>query len=137
MATARSLMMNLEINNRYVRFLIAGGFNTLFGWLCYAGLILLGAPPWLALILATLTGITFNFITLGGYAFRSLVLNRFPRFVLAYCIIYTTNLVCLKALSPWVDSPILGQLILTLPLALLSYIIMSKLVFNTRSAKDL
>src|SRR5688500_898875 len=103
-------MMNFKINNTWLRFLIAGGFNTLFGWACYAGLILLGAPPWLALILATLTGIAFNFITLGGYAFRSLVLQRLPRFVLAYCTIYTTNLICLKALQPWVPSPILGQL---------------------------
>ncbi len=130
-------MMNLKIDNTYLRFLIAGGFNTLFGWLCYAAAILLGAPPWLALILATLTGVVFNFITLGGYAFRSLVLNRFPRFVLAYCVIYTTNLISLEALKPWVASPIWGQLILTLPLALLSYLIMSKLVFNARVAKEL
>jgi putative flippase GtrA len=129
--------MNLKIHNTFLRFLIAGGFNTLFGWLCFAAAILLGAPPWLALIVACLTGIVFNFITLGGYAFRSLVLNRFPRFVLAYGVIYTTNLICLKALRPWVDSPILGQLILTLPLALMSYIILSKMVFNPQIAKDL
>ena len=129
-------MMNLKIHNTYLRFLIAGGFNTLFGWLCYAAAILLGAPPWLALIVATLTGIVFNFITLGGYAFRSLVLKRFPRFVLAYCAIYTTNLICLNALKPWVESPIWGQLILTLPLAILSYVIMSRMVFNPQLAKD-
>ena len=96
-----------------------------------------GCPPWLALIVATLTGMVFNFITLGAYAFRSLVLNRFPRFILSYGAIYTTNLICLKALKPWVDNPILGQLILTLPLAILSYIIMSKIVFNPQIAKDL
>ena len=128
-------MMSFKIENSYVRFLIAGGFNTLFGWMCYAAAILLGAPPWLALILATLTGIVFNFITLGGYAFRSLVLSRFPRFLLAYCVIYTTNLITLRALKPWVDSPILGQLILTIPLALLSYLIMSRLVFHVRIAE--
>ncbi|MES2626569.1 MAG: GtrA family protein [Pseudomonadota bacterium] len=129
-------MMNLKIHNTYLRFLIAGGFNTLFGWLCYAAAILMGAQPWLALILATLTGVVFNFITLGGYAFRSLVMSRFPRFVLAYCVIYTTNLISLQALKPWVDNPIWAQLIITLPLALLSYVIMSKMVFNTEIAKD-
>jgi putative flippase GtrA len=129
-------MMNLKINNTYLRFLIAGGFNTLFGWLCYTAAILLGAAPWLALIVSTLTGIAFNFITLGAYAFQRLGLDRFPRFVLSYGAIYTTNLICLKALRPWVESPILGQLILTIPLAILSYILLSKLVFHNRIAKD-
>lgn len=130
-------MINFRTQNTYVRFLIAGGFNTLFGWLCYSATILLGAPPWLALIIATLIGIGFNFLTLGGYAFRSLVWNRFPRFVLSYAVIYTTNLICLEALEPWVPNPILGQLILTPPQAILSYIILSKMVFNRRIAKDI
>jgi putative flippase GtrA len=116
---------------RFIRFLIAGAFNTLFGWLVYSAAILLGAAPWLALIIGLLAGIVFNFISLGAYVFRDMVLGRLPRFVLSYGFIYAANLICLKALKPWIYDPIWCQLLLTPPTALLSYFIQSRLVFKS------
>lgn len=125
--------MKLECNLAFLRYLVAGGVNTLFGWLIYSSAILLGAQPWLALIIGTVTGIGFNFITLGGYVFRDLTLKRLPRFVLSYGLIYTVNLIGLSALRQWIGSPIWAQLILTPIMAIFSYILLSRLVFTARN----
>lgn len=127
--------MNLERHATFLRFLIAGGFNTLFGWLVYSAAILWGMQPWLALVVGMATGIGFNFISLGAYAFRDTALKRFPRFALSYGFIYATNLICLKALKPWIDQPIWAQLILTPPMAILSYVLLSRMVFSGRRDK--
>lgn len=124
--------MNLKRHATFIRFLIAGGFNSLFGWLVYSAAILLGAPPWLALIIGIVMGIGFNFVTLGGYAFRDMTLARLPRFVLTYGFIYVVNLVCLTLLQRWIEQPILGQLVLTPLMAMVSYVVLSRMVFTRR-----
>jgi putative flippase GtrA len=122
--------MSLRRHATFLRFVIAGGVNTLFGWVIYAAAILSGAQPWLALIVSTVTGIGFNFVSLGAYAFRDMALKRLPRFVLSYGFIYASNLMCLKWLRPWIEQPIWAQLILTPPMAILSYLLLSRLVFT-------
>lgn len=124
--------MKLKRHAIFLRFLIAGGFNSLFGWLIYSAVILLGGEAWLALIVGSITGIGFNFITFGGYAFRDMAIKRLPRFVLSYGCIYVINLICLTALNPWVAHPIWSQLILTPPLSILSYVLLSRMVFTRR-----
>jgi len=127
--------MNLQRHATFLRFLIAGGFNTLFGWAMYSLAILSGAQPWLALIVSTVTGIVFNFFSLGAYAFRDFALKRLPRFVLSYGVIYATNLICLGLIKRWLSDPIWAQLILTPPMAILSYLLMSRAVFTGTPVK--
>jgi putative flippase GtrA len=116
--------------HRILRFLIAGGLNTLFGFGAYSAALLLGAPVWASLLIANLTGIAFNFFTIGGYVFRSMVAHRFPRFAGAYLVLYGINWVSLTWLAKHVSGEIVAQAILTLPLALLSYLVMARFVFN-------
>lgn len=111
------------------RFLLAGAANTLFGWLIYSASVVLGAPVWVALIISTVVGIAFNFLTIGGYAFRALSLQRLPKFVSAYALVYVVNLACISMLKSWVNEPIWIQLLLTPPMALLSFFLMSRWVF--------
>jgi putative flippase GtrA len=112
-----------------LRFLLAGGLNTLFGWVIYALSVHFGAPPWLALIISTLTGIAFNFFSLGGYAFRDLAMQRLPRYLTAYGLLYAGNVACLSMLQHWVPNPIWAQLILTPVMAGCSFLMMSRWVF--------
>lgn len=116
---------------RVVRFLIAGLVNTLFGFAVYCAAITIGAAVWLSLLLGLLSGILFNFVTIGGYAFRDLSLKRFPRFVMSYMIVYAVNLGLLDLLSFWLPDRILAQAAVTLPVAALSYLLMTKFVFVT------
>ena len=129
-----TIKKNLNLrSNRYMRFLVAGGLNTLFGFAVYSAAILMGAPIWLALLVGMLAGTGFNFITTGGYVFRDLSLSRFPRFVICYLFIYLVNLGLIGLLSTWLGNPILSQAAITIPMAFLAYLIMARFVFPMRA----
>ncbi|MES2089168.1 MAG: GtrA family protein [Pseudomonadota bacterium] len=115
---------------RFLRFVFAGGVNTIFGLIAYMSLIVLGVPIWLALLLAGLAGIAFNFISLGGFAFRDLSSQRLPRFVACYLGCYLLNLMAIGVMRAWIPDPLWAQVLLTLPMALLSYWLMSRFVFT-------
>lgn len=121
--------------HRFMRFIAAGALNTLFGFAIYSATILMGVPVWAALMAATATGVGFNFLTTGGYAFRSLLLSRFPRFAVAYVGLYLLNWKLIDLLQVWVSGAIVAQALLTVPLAVLSYVIMARLVFAPTTAK--
>ena len=119
-----------------VRFVLAGGVNTLFGLAVYLGCVAVALPPWAALLVGIIAGIAFNFATLGGYAFRDLSARRLPRFVGAYAAVYAVNLLALEALRLRIESPMWRQVLLTGPMALLSYVLMSRFVFRGRGRAD-
>ena len=121
--------MKLAVNSPLARFFIAGAVNSLFGWSVYAAAISGGVEIWLALIIANLAGIGFNFVSLGKYAFRDLSRRRLPSFIAVYVIIYILNYFGLKVIHIWIAGPIIGQLILTGPLAICSYLMFSRFVF--------
>lgn len=119
--------------NRFMRFLVAGGVNTLFGFVVYSVFIIAGMKVWLALLAGMFFGTMFNFLTTGGYAFRELSLARFPRFAVCYLFIYGVNFVLIDLLSIWLSDEILSQAILVLPMAMLSYFLMMRFVFFTKN----
>jgi putative flippase GtrA len=113
-----------------MRFLIAGAVNTLFGFVVYSVATLAGSAVWLALLAGIFAGVAFNFVTTGGYVFKDLSLKRFPRFLGAYLVIYLANLGLITLLSKWVNDVILAQAIVTLPVAMGSYLLMARYVFR-------
>lgn len=117
---------------RFMRYLVAGGINTLFGFSVYSICIVTGVAVWLALLAGMLSGTVFNFFTTGGYVFRELLLARFPRFVTCYLLVYGINFMLIELISIWLSSKILSQAILTFPLALLSYFLMGRFVFTSK-----
>lgn len=117
----------------FLRFLIAGAINTLFGFLIYGSAILFGLAVWQALLAGNIAGLGFNFITTGGYAFRDLNKSRFLRFSLAYSLIYVINLSLVIWLERWISNAILIQGLVTIPMALGSYALMLKFVFRRSS----
>ena len=114
----------------FVRFIFAGAANTLFGWAAFSIAIVAGLEAWAALIVGNVLGVGFNFLTFGGYAFHDLTLARLPRFIVAYLAIYGANLIGLNAMKPWIAETIWAQLVLTPPMALLSYVLLSQFVFR-------
>src|ERR1700758_4902300 len=64
---------------QFLRFLVAGGVNTLFGFGVNIAVMLAGCPVWLSMLVGTVAGVAFNFFTHGGYAFRDLSARRLPR----------------------------------------------------------
>lgn len=117
-------------NSTFVRFLIAGAVNTLFGFLIYGTAIWLGLDVWQALLAGILAGMVFNFITTGGYAFRDLSGRKYLRFCVAYVLIYFVNLTLVMWLKRWIPNTIVIQGVVTIPMAIGSYILMAKFVFQ-------
>jgi putative flippase GtrA len=128
-------IFNRFFNDQFFRFLIIGGINTLFGFLIYSFCIARGVEVESAIIIGTILGVVFNFITTGGGVFRQLSLKNLPRFLLTYILIYVVNIYLYKLISKNIASPILIQGILAIPLSLLSYFIMSRYVFKEKNIK--
>lgn len=116
-------------NSFLIRYMMAGLINTIFGWLVYSLFIVCGSEIWLALLFGMALGVVFNFFIIGGFVFRKLILSHFPGFVLVYFLIYVLNYASLKLLVSFTHSAIIGQSILTLPFAFLSFVFLKSFVF--------
>lgn len=116
---------------RFIRFLIAGVVNTLFGFAIYCVGLFAGLPVWAALLVGTVAGTLFNFLTTAGYVFRQLTLSRLPRFLFCYTLVYVLNLGLIRLVFLWLHDEKLSQLVLVFPVALFSYLLMSRVVFPT------
>lgn len=127
----RSVMPTI-MSIRFVRFLLVGGLNTLFGFAVYSLLALSDLSTWLILIVSMVTGIAFNFFTTGGLVFRDMSLARVPRFLICYGIIFVINLVLIQWLSPIWGGRIWVMTIIVLPMAVLSYVLQSWFVLGIR-----
>lgn len=120
---------------RVLRFLAVGGLNTGFGYACFAGFVLIGAPVWLAVGASTVAGVLFNFMTYGGLVFKSTALRLLPRFLLFYLGMSTLNVVLLRLLA-WAGlGPLAAQAVLVPALALCSYFGMRDLVYTRQAVQ--
>ena len=126
------MALNLKLlnNNLLARFIIAGIVNTLFGWTIFSILILLDIAIPISLFFGMSLGILFNYITIGGYAFKKFSKKIFFKFILSNLFIYLLNLLSLSLIDRIIINVIFAQLFLAPFLALLSFIIMKKIVFK-------
>lgn len=121
---------------RFMRYLAAGAANTVFGFAVYSGLIIAGAPVWLALLCATVLGIAFNFFSTGGFVFDDLGLARLPRFVVCYAVVYVINLGLIEAvMACCTRGKIAAQAVITLPMALCGYYLLKTFVYSNAESR--
>jgi len=113
----------------FLRFLAVGGLNTAFGYACYAGIVLLGAPIWLAVSGATLVAIFFNFFSYGGLVFGRTSPLLLPRFLLFYLGLSLINVALLEALTGLGVGPLWAQAMLLPFLAATAFLGMRRFVF--------
>ena len=116
--------MQVFKSNRFIRFLVVGGLNTLFGFVVYSILALSD--------LSNLIGIAFNFITTGGLVFRDMSLNKIPQFLICYGVIFLFYLELIQWLSPIIGGRIVAMAIIVLPMAVLTYFMQSWFVFGDK-----
>jgi putative flippase GtrA len=113
------------------RFGLAGALNTVFGFAIYSAMVLLGVGVPLSLLVATVVGVFFNFLTFGGIAFRRLDARRLPRFLVAYGFIYVFNLALLEGLRRATGlGPIVAQLACLVVVAPTAYLLLKSKVFS-------
>jgi putative flippase GtrA len=117
---------------KLINFLVAGVLNTIFGYSVYAGLLYIEAPYLIALFIATVAGVIFNYFSFGRMVFQGKnSWLAFGKFIIAYAIIYGVNAVFLQTLTnKFLLSPYLGQMI-CIPLSvILSWVLMSYWVYK-------
>ena len=117
---------------QFIKFLIVGGINTLFGYGLFALFIFLGFHYAMASFLATVLGILFNFKTTGVLVFQNKVNRLLFRFFGVYGVVFVINVLMLKVLgNVGFDMYIAGALVIV-PLAVLSFVLNKLFVFGVK-----
>jgi len=118
------------LEHKFIRFLLVSGINTLFGYSLFALLIFARLPYPLALLIATATGILFNFKTTGMLVFKNHNNMLIFRFFGVYGLTYLFNLGGL-AISKYIGVNMYwGGAALLIPIGLLAYVLNKFFVFK-------
>lgn len=117
---------------RLLKFLGTGILNTVFGYSVYAILLFVSTPYPVALLLATVAGVVFNYISFGRLVFREQgSWIAFGKFVIAYALAYAVNLVLLWVLVAYFGfNPYFAQLACIPPNILLTWLLMNYWVYR-------
>jgi putative flippase GtrA len=142
-----------RIKNKFVRFIFVGIINTVFGYGMFIFFIWTGLHYAFALLFSQILGMLFNYKTTGYLVFESRSNRLILRFILVYGVMYFINWLELYLLdcsplyetllgSPYLsflqDLPLnpekigdaIGQAIVVLPNALLSFVMFQTFVFK-------
>lgn len=117
---------------KIIKFLGIGAVNTVFGYSVYAALLFIKVPYLIALFVATIAGVVFNYFSFGRMIFNSRGgWPDFGKFVIAYVLIYTINAVLLSILKAhFLLNPYVGQVICVPISVLLSWLLMNYWVYK-------
>lgn len=126
----RSILTGGRWCHQFVRFGLVGVLNTAFGYGVYALLILIGLAPWLALFLATVAGVLFNYRTTGRLVFQNRAGSLLPRYLAVYAGVYFVNALLLHAVMAAGAGPLAGQVWCQLVIVPLSFFLFRAVVFK-------
>jgi len=118
---------------RFLKFLLVGGINTAFGYALFGAIYLLTGRHVLAVVVATVIGVVFNYFSTGRLVFTYRGILAFVPFVLGYAGICVVNVVALDVLINQGVHPLLGQLLVLSVCVPLSFWI-SRYVFMKRAS---
>lgn len=121
------------LENRFVRFLLVGGINTLFGYGVFALCIFIGIHYAAAALIATVCGVLFNFKTTGTIVFKNGDNALIFRFLGVYAALYTVNTGFLKIFKHFDVDMYLAGAVMLLPMAILAFLLNRKFVFVTQA----
>lgn len=128
------LIRRHEIGWQSVKFLFTGLLNTAVGYAIYLAGLFAGLLPELALAIATVLGALFNYFSTGRIVFGYSALDRLPRFMGAYAMVYVVNALALRGLITLVGHPAIVQAMLLPLMAATSFVIFRQFVFAKRAA---
>jgi putative flippase GtrA len=118
---------------QFVRFLLTGGINALVGFSFYSALILLKLHYSLAIFLALIFGVLFNFKSYSSLVFD----NSDNKVIFKFALVYLANYFC-TTFSTWlllylIPNTIAVGAILILPMAALTFFLSRRFVFAPAS----
>ena len=116
---------------QFLRFLVVGGLNTVFGYSVFAAFILLGLPYPLAAFLGHTCGVLFNFKTYGTLVFKNKNNRLIFKFAGVYLLTYFLTTGLLWAFNYYGVHNLIAGAIIVLPVALVGFTLNKRLVFRT------
>ena len=122
------------LNSKYTqlyKYLIVGGVNTVFGYSIFAILIFFGFHYSLAVLIATILGVLFNFQSYGRLVFKNYSWYFLPRYITGYIIIYFVNLILLLMFDLLVSNLYISGLMVIPFIAYLGYFLNKRYVWKT------
>jgi putative flippase GtrA len=127
--------MNITIRqlteNRFLKFLVIGGVNTVFGYLMFFLLTLTGLHYSLSALFATVAGVVFNFFTISRFVFRKRENRLLAKFCLVYGIVYVLDVFSIRVIKEFGLGVLVIQAILLFPTAIISYTLNRIIVFRS------
>lgn len=120
---------------QFVRFLVVGGLNTAFSYGVFAGALFVGLHYAAASFASISLGMLFGFLLQGRFVFGNTDLKLLGRFLLVATLLYLTHTGLLKIAAHYGLNLYLAGAVLTLPLALLSFLINKLVVFRQATAQ--
>jgi putative flippase GtrA len=115
---------------QFLKFLVVGAVNTVFGYSVFALLVISGVTPMPALVLTYVVGVLFNFMTTRRYVFDRASKSSFPRFVAAYVVIWLFNAVLYELVAAVLASPLVAQALCVPVVAVFSFFLFKWQVFR-------
>ena len=116
--------------NQIVRFVIASGINTIFGFLAFAFFIFIGLYYPIAVLCSTICGVLFNFQTIGRFVFSSNNNLLIFRFIGVYLVTYLFMTAGIGILIHFGTSAYVAGAILILPTGIISFVLNKRFVFK-------
>ena len=126
------MICNIGLKN-FLKFLIVGFINTLFGYCVFALLIYLNIHYTIASFVATVLGVLFNFKTYGKFVFNNTNWDRIFLFISVYATIYTINILGLFIFKSFGINEYIAGAILIIPMALLGYFLNKRFVYGQKN----
>lgn len=118
-------------NNKFIKFILVGILNTIFGYSLFALFLFLNIHYSLAVFLSTVLGVLFNFKTIGKLVFDSHDNSLIFRFIAVYVLLYFINISCLWFFKiSGFENMYINGFVLLIPLALISFVLNRKYVFK-------
>ena len=120
----------MKLDYIFLKFILVGILNTIFGYSVFALLLYLGIHYTLAVILSTIIGIFFNFKTIGKLVFKNNNNKLIFKFVTVYAITCTIGIIILRIAEILGQNLYLSGIISTGICAIISYLLNKKWVFK-------
>jgi len=116
---------------KFLKFIAVGMLNTANAYFLFAAFLYLGLHYSLAVLFMYILVVLINFKTYGRLVFNSRDNRLIFRFVCVYVFMYLLNICCLKLFGFFSINLYVGGLFLTVPFAIISFILNSRYVFRS------
>lgn len=119
------------VRHRIAAFLAVGFLNTLVSYVIFACLVFAGLHYSLAVLVATVLSVLFNFFSYGNWVFHKNDPRLLWKFIVGYAFLYALNVVLLKGLQELRVNVYVAQIISVLPVVFITYLVNEYWVFRS------